>query len=265
MSEAGPGAPAERLRFRYTKLGKIRFTSQRDVARMWERALRRSGLPVAWTEGFSPRPLLSFGLALPTGHESLAEYVDVRLDPASSGVPPHRGLRGTEEPELLAQVMTALLPDGLSVVAAASVGVVGSLQQEVTSCTWELEVRGVALRELSERIERLLDAPSVPVRRERKGHWVVDDLRPSVLRLAPIPTGAREEPVAQVTHRIVADLATQPRGVRPVELLDGLGGDLALVRARRTHQWVERDGLRAEPLAPGTPPSLDRQACRGAS
>ena len=47
---------------------------------MWERALRRSGLPVAWSEGFSPRPLLSFGLALPTGGESLAEYLDVRLD-----------------------------------------------------------------------------------------------------------------------------------------------------------------------------------------
>ena len=46
---------------------------------MWERALRRSGLPVAWSEGFSPRPLLSFGLALPTGDESLAEYLDVRL------------------------------------------------------------------------------------------------------------------------------------------------------------------------------------------
>jgi radical SAM-linked protein len=74
-----PGDP-HRLRFRYAKLGKIRFTSQRDVARMWERALRRSGLPVAWSEGFSPRPLLSFGLALPTGAESLAEYLDARLE-----------------------------------------------------------------------------------------------------------------------------------------------------------------------------------------
>ena len=56
-----------RIRFRFSKLGKIRFTSQRDVARMWERALRRAGLPLAYTEGFSPRPQLSFGLALPTG------------------------------------------------------------------------------------------------------------------------------------------------------------------------------------------------------
>ena len=55
-----------RIRFRFSKLGKIRFTSQRDVARMWERALRRARLPLAYTEGFSPRPQISFGLALPT-------------------------------------------------------------------------------------------------------------------------------------------------------------------------------------------------------
>ena len=74
------GEAEMRVRFRFAKLGKVRFTSQRDVARMWERALRRAGLPLAYTEGFSPRPQLSFGLALPTGCESLAEYLDVALD-----------------------------------------------------------------------------------------------------------------------------------------------------------------------------------------
>src|SRR4051795_9482233 len=68
-----------RIRVRYTKLGKIRFTSHRDVARMWERAFRRTALPLAYTQGFSPRPKVSFGLALPTGHESVAEYLDLEL------------------------------------------------------------------------------------------------------------------------------------------------------------------------------------------
>ncbi|MDQ1361654.1 MAG: hypothetical protein QOJ44_2031, partial [Acidimicrobiaceae bacterium] len=65
-----------RIRFRFSKVGKVRFTSQRDVARMWERALRKARLPLAYTEGFSPRPQLSFGLALPTCSESIAEYLD---------------------------------------------------------------------------------------------------------------------------------------------------------------------------------------------
>ena len=66
-----------RLRLRFDKHGKVRFTSHRDVARIWERTLRRAALPVAYSEGFSPRPKLSFGLALSTGHESDAEYLDV--------------------------------------------------------------------------------------------------------------------------------------------------------------------------------------------
>src|SRR3954466_12463420 len=67
------------VRIRFSKLGKIRFTSHRDVARMWERALRRAAVPVAYTEGFSPHPKLSFGLALSTGHESFGEYLDIDL------------------------------------------------------------------------------------------------------------------------------------------------------------------------------------------
>ena len=70
-----------RLRVRFQKLGKVRWTSHRDVARMWERACRRVQLPLAWTGGFSPRPKLSFGLALPTGAESVAEYLDLELAP----------------------------------------------------------------------------------------------------------------------------------------------------------------------------------------
>src|SRR3954463_15622797 len=71
------GVRPMRYRIRFSKMGKVRFTSHRDVARIWERALRKAAVPVAYSEGFSPRPKLSFGLALSTGHESLGEYLDV--------------------------------------------------------------------------------------------------------------------------------------------------------------------------------------------
>ena len=73
-----PRKPQARLR--YSKLGKLRFTSHRDMARIWERAVRRAQLPIAYSEGFSPRAKLSFGLALPTVFESRAEFVDLTLD-----------------------------------------------------------------------------------------------------------------------------------------------------------------------------------------
>ena len=80
-----PGRIVTRLRVRFSKFGKVRFTSHRDVARIWERSLRRGDVAVAYTEGFSPRPKLSFGLALSTGYESYGEYLDI-------GAP--RGLAG---------------------------------------------------------------------------------------------------------------------------------------------------------------------------
>src|SRR5580692_8005974 len=98
-----------RVRFRFSKTGKVRFTSHRDVARMWERALRRSRVPVALSQGFSPHPLLSFGLALPPGCESRGEYLDARLEEARIDDVPLG--------DLPAQ-LTLLLPDGVVVQAA---------------------------------------------------------------------------------------------------------------------------------------------------
>jgi hypothetical protein len=274
VGEGGSGAPAgprrsgaaaaprQSLRFRYSKLGKIRFTSQRDVARMWERALRRVRLPVAWSGGFSPRPLLSFGLALPTGAESLGEYLDVRLDVGDSIDFDDRGEHHPGAPgEILvgspaglsdlAGRLSEMLPAGITVQAAAFIADDGtSLQQEVSSCTWDLEVFGLTADELATRVEQLLDAPSVVVRRVRKGRSVEDDLRPAVRTLSLVPD---ERGLEGGPRRLRAELATQPRGVRPGELLEGLGAGLVLARARRRHQWIERDGARWEPLGAGLP------------
>ncbi len=216
-----------KIRARFGKIGRVRWTSHRDVARMWERALRRAAVPVAYTAGFSPRPQLSFGLALPTGCESVAEYLDIVLaEPV--------------DPRGLARTLGPLLPEGVDVVG---VGVVApgapSLQEEVSSCSWEIEVPGMAPGDLGPVIERVLAAPALPVRRERKGRDVVDDLRPSVLALSCV--GAEF-----AGARLLAELGTRPRGVRPSELAQAMGVELGL--ARRTCQWIERDGSRTEPL-----------------
>ncbi|HEX4161726.1 MAG TPA: TIGR03936 family radical SAM-associated protein [Acidimicrobiales bacterium] len=242
-----PPEERRRLRLRFSKAGKIRFTSHRDVARMWERALRRSGLPVAYSQGFVPHPLISFGLALPTGCESDGEYLDVRLGPAPAGETPVAQIPA---------VLSALLPDGIEVQAAAFVAETeGSLQQEVASCTWELEVLSVPDGEMAERVERVLAAPVLTVRRERKGRPTDDDVRPAILALST--TGSR--------GHLQAELATRPLGVRPGDLMTGLGTDAVLGMARRTHQWIERDGARFEPLprsGPGTGDGAQQDARR---
>ena len=233
-------AEPRRVRFRFSKTGKVRFTSHRDVARMWERALRRSRLPVALSQGFSPHPLLSFGLALPTGCESRGEYLDARLDEA----------RPDEVSfDALPSLLTPLLPDGVVVQAAGAVALAeGSLQQEVASCDWELEVFGLSGEELQERVEQVLASPSLIVHRERKGRPTEDDVRPAILTLAVTHDDGPEQG-EQPIGRFRAELATHPRGVRPSDLLSAFGTDVVLARACRTHQWIERDGARFEPLS----------------
>jgi radical SAM-linked protein len=223
------------LRVRFTKLGKIRFTSHRDVARLFERALRKAAIDVAYTEGFSPRPKIAFGLALSTGHESLAEYLDIAVKPGSP-------VDVTELPGRLSPA----LPPGIDVVAAAPVQPGdASLQEAVTSCTWRIEIPSIDLATADRLVTSALDAGELVLTRTRKGKEVTDDLRPAVLSLA-IDGHADDGRVA-----LLAELATQPRGLRPAELLAVLDppGGIEEGPVLRIAQWLARDGAKAEPLA----------------
>jgi Uncharacterized protein conserved in bacteria (DUF2344) len=201
-----------RVRLRFSKVGKVRFTSHRDVAGMWERALRKADLPVVYTEGFSPRPKLHFGLALSNGHESLAEYLDADLI-------------GEIDLESLPERTTAVLPAGLTVTGAARAA-----------------------------------ATALVLRRTRKGEERDDDVRPAIeaLTVDATPDGPQLD----------ALLATQPRGLRPTELLAAVfpqhpEPEYAWRRVLRVQQFIERDGSRRElpPLAAAPAPHALEPAC----
>ena len=218
-----------RLRVRFQKLGKVRWTSHRDVARMWERACRRVQLPLAYTEGFSPRPKMHFGLALPTGAESVAEYLDLDLAPEA-----------IVDLDGLPALLSSALPAGVDVTAVAPVDPrAPSLQEDVGSCTWRVTFAPEV--ELADVVDRALASSSLLVERERKGRLSVDDVRPAILTLSAGAT-AEGEP------ELEAVVATRPRALRPEELLRALDPGLEATRVCRTHQWIERDGLREEPL-----------------
>ena len=230
-----------RLRIRFAKLGKIRWTSHRDTARMWERAFRRVGVPLAYSNGFAPRPRVSFGLALSTGYESVAEYLDVEVAEDEYQAQPQLGL------ESLGMDLSAALPDGVDVVAVAGTeGRLPSLQEEVTACTWRFALGssspGVPTPDVDARLGELLAADSVVVTRTRKGRRVEEDVRPAVLSL-------RQMDETEDGVWLECDLAAQPRSLRPTELAAALGPEFEERFVRRLHQWIERDGARWEPLA----------------
>ncbi len=219
-----------KLRVRATKIGKVRFTSHRDAARMWERALRRARLPVAFTEGFTPRQKISFGLALPTGAESIAEYVDIELQPEVAAT--------DVDLDTLPQRLSDALPNGFDVLAVIEREQrADSLQEAVASCTWQLWSRQLSADDHREAC-RLLESTELVIERERKGKRSADDVRPMILDLRPDPTG----------DRLIADLVTIGRALRPAELAELAypNIDARDVRALRTHQWLDDDGTRHE-------------------
>lgn len=241
-----------RIRVRYSVSGKVRFLSHRDVARVMERAIRRAGIPVAYTQGYSPRPKLQYGLALSTGYESTGEYVDVYLDPDREG---------PVDPTEIGVALGACMPRGLDVVAAAVIDrSEASLQDSVVSTGWEVEVAAddPAAADLRGKVAALVSATSHEIEIVRKGKPVREDLRPLVFDLV-VNEPSDDATGAHGPLVLSAELGTKPRSIRPAELLGALGVSEPL-RVRRTHQWTKRDGDRNEPLGLSGP-SLRTELC----
>lgn len=228
---------------RYRKLGKVRFTSHRDAARLWERSLRKAGVPLAYSAGFTPRPKISFGLALPTGAESLGEYLDLELAPGYA-------------PDLdeLAVALDAALPPGFGVVAVREhEPEIRSLQEAVTACRWEITLTDVVFDDVDAAVGAALAAESLPFSRERKGARHVDDVRPSIESLDAVADGDHV--------RVDAVVTTEGRGLRPTELAEAVLGRPALdvvARVLRTHQWIGSFDARREVIAVAVEASAPR-------
>ncbi len=237
-----------RVRIAYQKLGKVRFLGHLDMARLWERALRKAKIPVAMSAGFTPRPKVSFGLALPTGAESVVELLDVTLDVSrddstASGI----------DLNSLPAVLSAALPVGVDVVDVDPVDPSGwSLQEGVTATTWVMAIDAPEL-DLGVRVNEVLSAPEIWIERERKGERRRDDLRPGIIDLRRLMTDDGLPPSwvaslagsASALQLVEATVTTSGRGVRPTEMAEVLrpGEDpwLTMPRVIRTHQWIGRD------------------------
>lgn len=251
-----------RLRVRFSKTGKIRFIGHRDVARVTERAVRKAGLPVAYSEGFSPRMKLSFGLALPTGYESDGEFVELPLvadavaDADGAGKEPVIVCRdGSHAPCRqeagaapcycsIAVALSEALPVGMEVSAVVLTDGRGpSLQSAVYSCGWQFDIVGFETAVATAAVEEFLAADTVVTERVHKGETVSSDVRPSVAELR----------VAGCSDRgavLSAELSATPRVVRPSELVPALAPAHEMGIARRTHQWTCGAAGRAELAVP---------------
>ncbi len=163
-----------RIRVTYAKRGELRYTGHLDLQRVWERTLRRSGLPIVFSQGFNPLPKLQLASALPLGIESTCEVMDFWLG---------ENLALVE----IARQLNAALPPGLEISDLREVELKGpALETQLSSAEYRVTFRDPAdVRQLENKVTEVLAASSLL--RERRGKSY--DLRPLVEGLRVEPDG----------------------------------------------------------------------------
>ncbi|MHC5902713.1 TIGR03936 family radical SAM-associated protein [Streptomyces sp. S6] len=242
----------QRIRLRYTKRGRLRFTSHRDFQRAFERALRRAEVPMAYSAGFTPHPKVSYANAAPTGTGSEAEYLEIALTAA-------------RDPRKLRELLDESLPDGLDIVDAVEAKTSG-LADRLTASVWELRLAGVDPEAAGEAVDAFNAAELVEVQRATKNGVRNFDARAAVVHLETTQSETADRPTDQpcAILRLVVRHVTP--AVRPDDVLSGLRAvaDLAPpvpAAVTRLAQGLldEETGTVTDPLAP------DREASEAPS
>ncbi|QIG45766.1 DUF2344 domain-containing protein [Nocardioides anomalus] len=189
----------QRLRVRYAKRGRLRFTSHRDFSRAFERAVFRARLPMAYSSGFNPHPRISYAGASPTGAASEAEYLELAL-------------AELVDPAAVHAALDEALPDGLDVVEVVeSPG--GALADLLQASRWRVAVP-VPPTAVETAADLFLAAPEVLVQRMTKKGLRDFDARAAVLALTVVPDGEGAALDLVLRHLEPA--------VRPDDVLSGL-------------------------------------------
>ena len=230
--------PVQRLRVRYAKRGRLRFTSHRDFSRAFERAVVRARVPMAYSSGFNPHPRISYAGASPTGAASEAEYLEL-------------GLARVVDPDEVRTALDDALPPGLDVLEVAeSRG--GSLADLLQASVWRTRVPGLTPEATAAAISAFLAAEEVMVERMTKKGMRSFDCRSAVLSLS---CGAIDGDEQCAILELVLRHGTP--SVRPDDVLAGLRDLSGLeVTAAPFHERLAQGPLDAEagtvgdPLAP---------------
>ncbi len=205
----------QKLRIRYAKRGRLRFTSHRDFARAFERAIRRSGVPIGFSAGFSPHPKVSYAGATPTGTASEAEYLEI-------------GLAERREPDQVRDALDAALPPGIDVleVVEAEVGT-PSLADRIEASYWQIVLPQVTVDAAQQAVDRFLAESSVLVDRPTKDGSRQVDARAAVMSV-DVADGADETGNSGPCATLNVVVRHSTPAVRPDDVLTALRGSAAL-------------------------------------
>ena len=221
----------------YHKNNALSFISHLDIQRTLQRAFRRAGIPLAYSEGFNPHPRLSFAAAVPTGSSSDCEWFEVYLD---CDMTPEAFMARTNAclPESLYLTDAALVPEGA-----------GKLTKMVCAADYAVRFsaeRALTAGEAGKALDAVLAGPIV-VDKNTKGGIKAVDIRPQI-----IAASVRGEDEGAVLLDIQGRL-TVDGGLRVEHLTDALAAALGVSHAAAE---IHRTAMYFEPDAPALLPRL---------
>jgi radical SAM-linked protein len=235
-----------RYRIRFTKGGDLRFLSHHDLMRLMERMLRRADLPIAFTEGFHPKPRMQFPSALALGVVGWEEVAEIDL-------------REPLEPKEVQCRLAAQALPGLEIRSVRQIPL--KTTGQIVEASYRLALTPEQLAGVSERIARLLEAPE----------WIVERRRPQPRRIDIRPYLLDLHLNGSYLHLTLR--VTPSGGARAEEVLTALGLEGVLldggilertqvVLADEIETSSARDGSDPQPARPtigGNPESFEPQ------
>lgn len=203
--------------FQFEKNEPVRYISHLDIMRLFQRCMRRADIPMAYTQGYHPHPVLSFAMPLALGYTSGAEFGEVTL---------------AEEMDIktFLCVINRSLPTGIVVTAAKGMRDDSkALMPQVRASTYEAYFASAG--SLREEAETLLDKGSVMKTKQGKNGPRVIDIRPLILNLyadgstlrMTVKTSGEESLSPKL---LLEEFSLQPSSVRRIALLCEKGGRL---------------------------------------
>jgi radical SAM-linked protein len=199
----------QKLRLRYAKRGRLRFSSHRDFQRALERALRRADIPMAYSAGFNPHPKISYSNSAPTGVASEAEYVEI-------------GVTAMCDPDKVRRELDEALPPGLDIVEVV-VAHGSDFAHRLEASLWKAEI--VAPRaEVESAVAAVLASPEITVERLTKAGKRSFDARAGIVQFTLVDgeTGAQTDQNVDgcvILHMVVRHITPS---VRPDDVLAAL-------------------------------------------
>jgi radical SAM-linked protein len=227
-----------RMRVVFATDESVKYVGHLDLARAWERAIRRARLPLSYSQGYNPQPRIQFAAALPVGFTGISEVLDVYLDEEL-------------EPDRFVRALEPALPRGIHLISAAQVPPeLPSLQSLVCGATYRVEV---ATDETSvsfcARLDGFLSRSSAWRERRRGDKLTHYDLRPLVETLC-------YSGPCQLGQAFETKMRSEPGATgRPDELLAEMGFDKTSRRIER-RRLIFADGEAARGC--GSSPTTSR-------